>query len=154
MANARNTQFEGGRLKVRVVTPERILLEVDATSVVLPGESGVLEVLPGAAPLLTAIGAGELLVTGVSGGADGGAGSGAGDGRLIVARGFAEVLPDRVTVLVECGERPEAVDRPAAERQLADGQKQVADAGQDPERYRAARLVVLEAEAKLGRAGQ
>ncbi len=137
-------QFDPNRLKVRVVTPEQILLDVDAASVTLPGEAGVLEPLPGSAPLLTAIGAGELIVSGGAGG----------EQRLIVARGFAEVLPDRVTVLVEYAERPESVDKAAAEQQLQQGQKLVADAGDDPARYDAARQVVLEAEAKLGRAGQ
>ncbi len=146
MAGANDTQFEQGRLKVRVVTPERILVEADATSVVLPGETGVMEVLPGAAPLLTAIGAGELVVSG-------GTGTAASNQKLVVARGFAEVLPDRVTVLVEYAEAPDAVDKRAAEKQLQDGQKLVAEAGQDPARYGAARLLVLEAEAKLGRSG-
>ena len=146
MADSKDTQFQQNRLKVRVVTPERVLVETDATSVVLPGEAGVLEVLPGAAPLLTAIGAGELVVSG-------GSGSSSAGQKLVVARGFAEVLPDRVTVLVEYAEAPDAVDKRAAEKQLQDGQKQVAEAGQDPARYGAARLVVLEAEAKLGRSG-
>lgn len=146
MADTQPTRFEAGKLKVRVVTPERILLDTNASSVTLPGEAGVLEPLPGAAPLLTAIGAGELVVTGAEGGA--------GDQRLIVARGFAETLPDRVTVLVEYAERPEAVDKAAAEQQLREGEKQVAEAGDDLARYTAARRTVLEAEAKLGRAGQ
>ncbi len=137
-------QFEQNRLKIRVVTPERILVDTNATSVTLPGETGVLEALPGAAPLLTAIGAGDLLITG---------GDAGGEQRFVVARGFAEILPDRVTVLVEYAEEPDKVDKAAAEQQLKDGQKQVSDAGDDPQRYAAARLTVLEAEAKLGRSG-
>ncbi len=133
--------FDGSKLKVRVVTPERILVDTDAASVAMPGLAGVLEVMPGAAPLMTAIGAGPLHLTG----------AGAGEETYIVARGFAEVLPDRVTVLVEYAETPEAVDKAAAERELGDGQKQEADAGDDPRKYEAARLLVLEAEAKLGR---
>ncbi len=143
-SRSNQTEFPQNRLKVRLVTPERILLDTDATSVTLPGEAGVLEALPGAAPLLTAIGAGELLLAGGEGG----------DQRFVIARGFAEVLPDRVTVLAEYAEAPDAVDKPAAEKQLRDGQKQVGEAGDDPAKYRAARSVVLEAEAKLGRAGQ
>ena len=150
MAEAReDANFSQGKLKVRLVTPERILIETDATSVVLPGAAGVLEALPGAAPLLTAIGAGDMVIRGASGGAES-----AGEQRFIVARGFAEVLPDRVTVLAEYAEKPDAIDKGAAEQQLRDGQKQQSDAGDDPVKYGAARLVVLEAEAKLGRAGQ
>ena len=141
---ANDTDFPQGKLKVRVVTPERLLIDTDASSVTIPGLAGVLEVLPGAAPLLTAIGAGDLLLAGAEDGAQ----------RFIIARGFAEVLPDRVTVLAEYAEAPDAVDKAAAEQQLKDGEKQVAEAGDDPNRYAAARLTVLEAEAKLGRQGQ
>ena len=140
------SEFAQNKLKVRLVTPERVLIETDAASVTLPGAAGVMEALPGAAPLLTAIGAGELVIRG-------GDGAG-GERKFVVARGFAEILPDRVTVLAEYAEEPEAIDHGAAEEQLQDGQKQVADAGDDPQKYAAARQTVLEAEAKLGRAGQ
>ncbi len=145
-AETSESQFEQNKLKVRVVTPERILVDTDATSVTLPGQTGVLEAMLGAAPLLTAIGAGDLIVRG-------GTGEG-GEQKFIVARGFAEVLPDRVTVLVEYAEKPEEVDKAVAEKLLQDGQKQVQDAGQDPVKYDAARMVVAEAEAKLNRQGQ
>ena len=145
-AETSESQLEQNKLKVRVVTPERILVDTDATSVTLPGQTGVLEAMLGAAPLLTAIGAGDLIVRG-------GTGEG-GEQKFIVARGFAEVLPDRVTVLVEYAEKPEEVDKAAAEKLLQDGQKQVQDAGQDPVKYDAARMVVAEAEAKLSKQGQ
>ncbi|RRA48576.1 ATP synthase F1 subunit epsilon [Acidipila sp. EB88] len=144
MADETAAGFSQGKLKVRLVTPERILIDTDASSVTLPGTAGVLEALPGAAPLLTAIGAGDLIIGGAQGG----------DQRFIVARGFAEVLPDRVTVLAEYAVKPEEVDKGAAEQQLKDGQKLESDAGDDPRKYAAARETVLEAEAKLGTPGQ
>lgn len=140
---AQGTQFEPNRLKVRVVTPERILVDSDATAIVLPAQAGVMEVLPGAAPLMTAIGAGLLIVRG----------GGEGDQTLVVARGFAEVLPDRVTVLAEYAEEPDSVDKTAAQQELDEGKKAMQEAGQDPARYDSARLTVLEAEAKLGTQG-
>lgn len=140
---APDANFEANRLKVRVVTPEHIVVDTDATAVVLPGQAGVMEVLPGAAPLMTAIGAGLLVVRG----------GGEGDQTFVVARGFAEVLPDRVTVLAEYAEAPDAVDKGAAEQLLQDGQKAMQEAGQDPSRYRNARQMVVEAEAKLGKSG-
>lgn len=142
---ADETTFEGNRLKVRVVTPERILVDTDATAVTMPGQAGVLEVMPGASPLLLAIGAGDLIIAG---------GEAGGDQKFVVARGFAEVLPDRVTVLVEYAAKPEEVDKAAAEQLLQEGQKRQSEAGQDPAKYDAARQMVLEAEAKLGRPGQ
>jgi F-type H+-transporting ATPase subunit epsilon len=140
-----DTDFPSGRIKVRVVTPERILVDTDATMITMPGEAGVLAAGPGSAPQLTAIGAGDLIIQG---------GDAGGEQKFIVARGFAEILPDRVTVLVEYAEAPDKVDKSAAEEQLQDGRKAEQDAGQDPAKYGAARRTVLEAEAKLGRPGQ
>ena len=149
MANANesvsSTNFEQGRFKVRLVTPERILIDTDATAVTLPGSAGVLEVMPGAAPMLTSIGAGDFVL---------GGGEAGGEQRFVIARGFAEILPDRVTVMAEYAEEPDKVDKAAAEQQLQEGQKQEQEAGDNPRRYAAGRMTVLEAEAKLGRAGQ
>lgn len=139
---ADESNFAQGKLKVRLVTPERILVDTDASSVSLPAAAGVMEALPGAAPLLTAVGAGELVLAGAEGG----------DQRFIVARGFAEILPDRVTVLAEYAERPEEVDKAAAEQLLKEGEKQLAEAGDDPEKNDSARRTIVEADARLGRA--
>jgi F-type H+-transporting ATPase subunit epsilon len=139
-----DTDFPSGRIKVRVVTPEHILMDTDATMITMPGEAGVLAAGPGSAPQLTAIGAGDLIITGGD----------AGEQKFIVARGFAEILPDRVSVLVEYAESPEKVDKSAAEEQFQEGKKAEQEAGQDPAKYSAARRTVLEAEAKLGRPGQ
>lgn len=141
---ANETEFQSNLLKVRLVTPERILVDTDAASVTLPGAAGILEALPGAAPLLTAIGAGDFIITGGEGG----------EQKFIIACGFAEVLPDRVTVLAEYAQKPEEVDRAAAEELLTEGRKAISEAGQDPTKYDAARALVLEAEAKLGTPGQ
>ena len=137
--------FAAGRIKVRLVTPERILVDTDATAITMPGETGVLAAGPGSTPQLTAIGAGDLTIAG---------GEAGGEQKFIVARGFAEILPDRVTVMVEYAERPDQVDKAAAEEQLQAGKKAEQEAGQDPAKYTAARRTVLEAEAKLGRPGQ
>jgi F-type H+-transporting ATPase subunit epsilon len=139
------SDFAAGRIKVRVVTPERILVDTDATMITMPGEAGVLAAGPGSAPQLTAIGAGDLIIAG---------GDAGGEQKFVVARGFAEILPDRVTVLVEYAEVPDKVDKAAAETLLKEGEKAEQDAGQDPAKYSAARRTVLEAEAKLGRPGQ
>lgn len=140
-----DTDFPAGRIKVRVVTPERILVDTEATGVTMPGEAGVLAAGPGSTPQLTAIGAGDLIISG---------GDAGGEQKLVVARGFAEILPDRVTVLVEYAESPDKVDKAAAEQLLQEGKKAEQEAGQDPAKYSAARRTVLEAEAKLGRPGQ
>ncbi|HEY1500376.1 MAG TPA: ATP synthase F1 subunit epsilon [Acidobacteriaceae bacterium] len=131
------------QLKVRLVTPDRILVDQTVDAVEVPGKSGYFEVLYGAAPLLSEIGAGEVRLHGGE----------AGDQRYIVARGFVEVLPDRVTILAESAEKPDEVDTAAVQEQLQYGQQLWNDAGEDPEKYKHANEVIAEAEAKLDSAG-
>ena len=92
-----------------IVTPQRQLLREKVASVQLPGASGELGILPGHAPLITELGNGELGYK-VSGGEP---------VVLAVLSGFAEVLPDRVTVLAETAERPEEIDVARAKEALA-----------------------------------
>ena len=134
--------------RVRLVTPDRILVDDGADAVEMPGRTGYLEARPGAAPLLTVLGAGEVRVRGAKGG-------GGEAGALVynVAWGFAEVLPDRVTILAESALKPEEIDQSAAQRQLEEGQKLWSEAGEDAAKYDRANEVIAEAESKLESAG-
>ena len=60
---AENTN-NSGLLQVRLVTPDRVLLDATAAAVELPAMSGYLEALYGAAPLLAELGAGEVRLHG------------------------------------------------------------------------------------------
>jgi len=131
------------QLKVRLVTPDRILVDRTVSAVEVPGKNGSFEVLYGHAPLLSEIGAGEVRLHGGEGG----------DQRFSVARGFVEVLPDRVTILAESAQKPEEIDTGAAEEQLRHGEQLWSEAGEDPEKYAHANEVMREAEAKLESAG-
>lgn len=131
------------QLRIRLVTPDRILVDQTADAVEIPGKSGYFEVLYGHTPLLSAIGAGEVRIHGGE----------AGDQRYVVARGFAEVLPDRVTILAEVAQKPEEIDTAAATEQLQQGEQLRTEAALDPEKYAAASAIVAEAEAKLESAG-
>ena len=51
---------ETNPLRVRLVTPERTLFEHTVTAVLLPAKNGYFEVLPGAAPLMAELGAGDV----------------------------------------------------------------------------------------------
>jgi F-type H+-transporting ATPase subunit epsilon len=99
------------RLLLELVTPERRVLSEEVVEVRIPGILGELGVLPGHTPLLTALGTGPLAYTqaGV-------------EHRLAVQGGFAEVLPDRVTVLARVAELPGEIDLDAARRQLAEAE--------------------------------
>lgn len=98
-----------------VVTPERQLLRERVDDVQLPGANGYLGILPGHAPLMTELGVGELSYH-----------SGKQSGLMAVIRGFAEVLPDRVTVLAELAERPGEIDVARAEEARRRAEKRLA----------------------------
>lgn len=132
------------QLKVRLVTPERILVDQAAESVEVPAKNGYIDVLYGHAPLIAEIGAGEVRLHGGEGG----------NQRYAVARGFVEVLPDRVTILAESAQKPEEIDAGAVQQQLQHGQQLWNEAGEDADKYKRANEHIQEAEAKLQSAGQ
>ena len=85
--------------QLEIVTPEKKVVDTAATEVQIPGKNGYLGVLPGHAPLITELAVGEITYR-----------AGAEEHTLAVAWGFAEVLPDRVTILAETAERPSEID--------------------------------------------
>lgn len=132
------------QLRVRFVTPERVLFESTATAVELPGKSGVMEVLYGHAPLLTELGAGDVRLHGIP------------DGEAVynVSWGFAEVLPERVTILANDALKPGEIDVTRAREQLERGHKLWNEAGDSEAAYGKALTVIAEAEAKLATAAE
>ncbi len=103
-------------IQLIVVTPERQLLRESALEVGVPGLDGQLGILPGHAPLMTELGIGELSYR---------TSSSSQPVVLAVISGFAEVLPDRVTVLAETAERAEEIDLARAEEAKARAEKRL-----------------------------
>jgi len=93
------------RIQLRIVTPERELVEGEVSEVSIPGKDGYLGVLPGHAPLLTELQSGELTYR-----------QDEMPFHVAIHWGFAEVLPDRVIVLANLAERAEEIDVERAER--------------------------------------
>jgi F-type H+-transporting ATPase subunit epsilon len=102
-------------LELVIVTPTRQLLRARAVEVTLPGAEGYLGILPGHAPLMTELGIGELTYRGAALAEP-----------VSVIRGFAEVLPDRVTVLAETAELAAEIDLARAEAAKARAEKHLA----------------------------
>jgi F-type H+-transporting ATPase subunit epsilon len=127
------------QLTVRLVTPDRILVDQTADAVEVPSKSGYFEVLYGHAPLLAELGPGEVRLHGGEGG----------DQRFNVARGFVEVLPERVTILAESAQKPEDIDTAAAQKELDEGHKEWNEAGEDAKKYEEANETIREAESRL-----
>jgi F-type H+-transporting ATPase subunit epsilon len=131
------------QLRVRLVTPERVLIECQADSVDLPSKTGYLEALYGHAPLVAELGAGDVILHGP-----------ACEGHTFnVSWGFVEVLPDRVTILASDALKPEEIDVHRAEQQRDRGQKMWNEAGQSEDAYTEALRVIDEAQAKIASAG-
>jgi len=139
---------ETTQLRVRLVTPERILFEHEANAVELPSKSGYFEVLYGPAPLMAELGAGDVRIhTGA------GIESASPDTtRYNVSWGFVEVLGDRVTILANDALKPEEIDVPRAQQQLDRGNKLWSEAGESEDAYTNALRVISEAEAKIASA--
>jgi F-type H+-transporting ATPase subunit epsilon len=103
-------------IQLIVVTPERQLLRESVVEVTVPGLDGQLGILPGHAPLMTELGIGELSYR---------TSASSPPVVLAVISGFAEVLPDRVTVLAETAERAEEIDLARAEEAKARAEKRL-----------------------------
>jgi F-type H+-transporting ATPase subunit epsilon len=105
------------RFQIEIVTPERLVVKDFAEEIQIPGKNGYLGILAGHAPLITELSVGEISYQ-ANGYTE----------RLAVAWGFAEVLPDKVTILAQTAERAEDIDtaralnaKDRAEQQLKDG---------------------------------
>jgi F-type H+-transporting ATPase subunit epsilon len=106
--------------QLEIVTPEKLVVKDRAEEMQIPGKSGYLGILPGHAPLITELSVGQISYR-----------NGGETHYLCVAWGFAEVLPDKVTVLAETAEREEDVDCERAQKAKDRAQKRLASG--DPE---------------------
>lgn len=107
--------------QLEIVTPEKKVVETAAEEVQIPGKNGYLGVLPGHAPLITELSVGEIKFR-----------ENSTEQRLAVAWGFAEVLPNKVTILAETAERPAEINvdrarkaKERAEQRLTSGDTSV-----------------------------
>jgi F-type H+-transporting ATPase subunit epsilon len=91
-----------------VITPERAVLETEATFVAFPAHDGEVGILKDRAPLLYKMGIGELRVE-----------SPEGNHVLFVAGGFAQMVENRLSLLTEQAKRIDEIDPTAVDRALA-----------------------------------
>ena len=104
-----------GTFHLSVITPERAVLETDATFVAFPAHDGEVGILRNRAPLLHRLGSGILRAETPEGRQE-----------LFVDGGFAQMVDNRLTILTEQARRPEEVDRTHAEEALAAARAQPA----------------------------
>ena len=128
--------------QLEIVTLEKKVVDTAATEAQIPGKNGYLGVLPGHAPLITELAIGEVTYR-----------AGGEEQRLAVAWGFAEVLPDKVTILAETAERPNEinVERARKAKELAEQRLTSGDTNVDVDQALASQK---KAETRLEVAGQ
>ena len=121
-------------LALDIATPDKPIVHEEVDEVQLPGYNGALGVLPGHAPLLALLNPGELSYR-----------KGQARETIVIDFGVAEVLPDRVTVLVRLAEKPEDIDIAAQEAAKREAEAEMGKAMtlDDAERARLSLLTAL-----------
>jgi F-type H+-transporting ATPase subunit epsilon len=121
------------KLLLEIVTPDRALVREEVDEVQVPGSEGYFGVLPGHTPLLATLKIGELWYR-----------IGQEKHYLAIAGGFAEVLPDRVTILAQIAERAQDVDFARAEAARKRAEERLARPAQDLD-FERARIALMKA---------
>jgi F-type H+-transporting ATPase subunit epsilon len=128
-------------IQLEIVTPERLVVNEAVEYIEIPGKTGHLGVLPGHAPLISELAAGELTYR-----------MGNQTKRVAVAWGFAEVLQTKVTILAETAEKAEEIDTARAEAAKKKAEAELQKAG--PEGNAEANAALERATARLEVAGK
>src|SRR3954468_6224615 len=113
-------------LQLHIVSADRSLVNETVDEVEIPGADGYFGVWPGHTPLLAVLGAGELWYR-----------QGQEKHYLMIAFGFAEVQPERVTILAQIAEKADEIDLARAEAAKKRAEERLARAiDMDAERAR------------------
>ena len=124
-------------LALEIVTPDKPVVHEDVDEVQLPGCEGAFGVLPGHTPLLAMLQVGELWYR-----------KGTEKVYILIAFGFVEVLPDRVTILAQVAEKADEIDIARAEAAKRRAEDRVSK--QVPEMdYERARIALLKSLVRL-----
>ena len=124
-------------IQLQIVSADRSLVNETVDEVEIPGADGYFGVLPGHTPLLALLGAGELWYR-----------QGQEKHYLAIAFGFAEVLPDRVTILAEFAERASEIDVARAEAARKRAEQRIASPVPDMD-WERARVALMKALTRL-----
>lgn len=106
-----------GSIRLEIVTPEKTVVSEDVQIVMAPGVLGEFGVLIGHTPFLTALKAGAVRYTDSQGS----------ERMVFVSGGFAEALPQKVTILAESAERRRDIDLERARAALERAQKRLVE---------------------------
>ena len=131
------------RLTLELATPTRLVVSAEVDEVVAPGSLGYFGVLPGHAPLLAALGIGEVTYR-----------IGRDEHHVAVSGGFAEVRNDKVIILADSAETPADIDRTRAERARDRAEARLSGRNQEEIDYARAAAALARAVTRLQVAGR
>jgi F-type H+-transporting ATPase subunit epsilon len=123
--------------QLQVATPERLFVDEQVSEAELPGRDGYMGILPGHAPLLSALAPGILTY-----------GSGGNRQAIVIDGGFVEVFDDHVRVLADSAERAEQVDANRARQDLDAANRALREA-HNPQESDAALESMQKAQARI-----
>lgn len=102
-------------IKLEIVTPDNLVVDDEAQIVMAPGTDGEFGILKGHTPFLTSLKVGTVIYKDTSG-----------KERLVfISGGFAEALPDKVTILAESAERRRDIDQERAKQAMERAEKRL-----------------------------
>ena len=123
------------KVTFELVSPDRLLMSVEADAVAMPGMEGDFGVLPGHAPVISALRAGIIVVEGAADSPD----------RIYIAGGFAEISADRLVVLAEEAVVVSDMDRASLEQRIQEANEELAAAEDgEPRRLTEGKIAVLQ----------
>jgi F-type H+-transporting ATPase subunit epsilon len=125
-------------LRLEIVTPEAKTFAEDVEMVTIPGSEGELGILPRHAPLMTQLQPGELKIR-----------RGGQETRLATGGGFAEVLPDRVSILTDMAITEQDIDESAAQTAMDRAKAALADRSLQGEELASVQSALLRSIAQL-----
>ena len=124
-------------LDLQIVTPDRLVVRERVDEVQIPGSEGYFGVLPGHTPLLAALAIGEMWYR-----------KGSNKTYISLAGGFAEVLPDGVTILARIAERADEIDADRVEAALQRAKERLTASGSEID-YERARIALAKSLSRL-----
>ncbi|MFL6462914.1 MAG: ATP synthase F1 subunit epsilon [Bryobacteraceae bacterium] len=123
--------------QLQVATPERLFVDEQVSEAELPGRNGYMGILPGHAPLLSALAPGILTY-----------GSGGNRQAIVIDGGFVEIFEDHVRVLADSAERPDQIDINRARQDLDAANRALREA-HDSQESDAALELMQKAQARI-----
>ncbi|MFN8065186.1 MAG: F0F1 ATP synthase subunit epsilon [Vicinamibacterales bacterium] len=125
------------KLQLQIVSAERSIVDATVDEVEIPGAEGYFGVLPGHTPLLALLGTGELWYR-----------HGGETHFISLSGGFAEVQPDRVTILAQIAERADEIDVARAEAARRRAEERLASPQPDMD-FERARVALMKSLIRL-----